>query len=235
MKKAIILAAGEGSRLKSLTPFKPLLLINNTPLLEITMSNLQIHTFSSTHIIFNSKEKSMDFNKLPSLAKKNVHYFFKDTISSLHSLQQAIRKIKLESNEHIFVSMVDSIVSPNDAKNFIQFCHSLNSDESAILVTRHIDDEKPLTLKVGDNGHVSCFQCATDDETLVTSGVYCFSSSIIPHLENMINNGQEKMRNFLSILLEVGHPIRVFEVEKTLDIDRPEDLKSALSFIKGIN
>jgi NDP-sugar pyrophosphorylase family protein len=234
MKKAAILAAGEGSRLKSISHFKPLTNVNGTPLLELTLKNLHFHDFSSTHIIFNSEEKTMDFKKLPSLMQRHIHYFFKSTPSSMHSLHEVAKRLKMETGEHFFVSMVDSIVHPDDARNFLQFCAGLAPAESAILVTKYIEDEKPLTVKADSNGYVEAFQCPVDDETYITSGVYYFSSNILPTLDLMITSGQSKMRNFLSALIEKNYRIRIFEVEKTLDIDRPEDILSAAHFLKGM-
>ena len=234
MKKAAILAAGEGSRLKSITSYKPLANINGTPLLELTLQNLHFHDFSSTHIIFNGKEKSMDFKKLPSLMQRHIHYFFKSTPSSMHSLYEVSKKLNLKTGEHFFVSMVDSIVSPLDSKRFLGFCSTLMPNESAILVTKYIDDEKPLTLKADAEGFVQSFQCPMESDTLVTSGVYYFSANILPVLEEMIRAGQSKMRNFLSSLIEKDYRINIFEVQKTLDIDRPEDIVSASEFLKGM-
>lgn len=233
MKKAAILAAGEGSRLKSVTNFKPLANINGTPLLELTLQNLHFHDFSSTHIIFNREEKSMDMKRLPSLMQRHIHYFFKTTPSSMHSLYEVAKKLKLMPDEHFFVSMVDSIVQPEDSRKFLQFCSTLPVDQSAILVTRYIEDEKPLTVRANGAGFVESFQVPVDENTLVTSGVYYFSSNVVSVLEELIREGQSKMRNFLSALIEKNYKIKIFEVQKTLDIDRPEDILSANEFLKG--
>lgn len=233
MKKAAILAAGEGSRLKSVTHFKPLASINGTPLLELTLQNLHFHDFSSTHIIFNHEEKSMDMKRLPSLMQRHIHYFFKSTPSSMHSLFEVAKKMKLTPDEHFFVSMVDSIVRPEDSKRFLQFCSTLPMDQSAIMVTRYIEDEKPLTVDADDQGYVKSFQLPIEADSLVTSGVYYFSANVVQVLEELIREGHSKMRNFLSALIERNYRIKVFEVQKTLDIDRPEDILSASEFLKG--
>ncbi len=232
MKKAIILAAGEGTRLKSISPFKPIVKIYESPLLELTYQNLHFKDFNLVKIIFNEDELKMDISLLPSLKSHNTSYFFKNTSSSMHSLFEASNKLNLKSGEHFFVSMVDSIVKPHDAKKFHEFCKTIKDDESAILVTSFIEDEKPLTLKINNHGYISEFQCPIEKDVHITSGVYYFSDSVIPLLSEMINNGQTKMRNFLSELVKNKHKIKAFHVEKTLDIDRPEDIKTAESFLK---
>lgn len=232
MKKAAILAAGEGSRLKSITSFKPIVKINGTPLLELTLRNLHFQNFKKISIIFNEDEKEMDFSLLPALVSSKINYFFKTTPSSMHSLYEVTKKLELKKGEHLFVSMVDSIVQPNDALAFQQFCCNIDKDESALLVTSFIEDEKPLTLKTNLHGFITEFQCPVIEGTLITSGVYYFSENIVPVLNEMIEMGQTKMRNLLTELIKRGHKIKVYEVKKTLDIDRPEDIESAGVFLK---
>ena len=232
MKKAAILAAGEGSRIKSVAPFKPIVKINGTPLLELTLKNLHFKNFQKVSIIFNDAERDMDFSLLPGLLAPNIHYFFKTTVSSMHSLYEVGKKLELKSGEHFFVSMVDSIVLPDEAQSFQHFCKTLKSDESAILVTPYIDDEKPLTVKINAQHFVTKFQCLVEDGTLVTSGVYCFSEKILPLLLKMIEEGHTKMRNFLAELINHNYKIKVFELSKTLDIDHPKDIQDAEEFLQ---
>lgn len=233
MKKAAILAAGEGSRLKSLSPFKPVLKVQGVALLELTLKNLQFHHFDKISLIFNESEKEMDFSLLPSLKILPIDYFFKTTKSSMHSLHEVSKKLEIKPGEHFFVSMVDSIVMPKDITEFYQFCEKLKSNESALMVTPFIEDEKPLTLKINDNNYITEFQCPITSGTLITSGIYYFSSDVLPLLSSMIENGQDKMRNFLTELVKQNHKIKAFIVDKTLDVDRPEDIKSVEKFLQG--
>lgn len=234
MKKAAILAAGEGSRMKDINSFKSIVKINGTPLLELTLKNLFFEDFNQVCIIFNETHQALDLSSLPSLKNKEIDYFFRSTPSSMHSLYEVGLRLGLDASkkEHLFVSMVDSIISPQDARHFHQFCQSIKDDESAILVTSFIEDEKPLTLKIDQEGSITEFQCAINKGVLITSGVYYFSATVLPLLEKMISEGHSKMRNFLTELVHQHHTIKVFQVAKTLDIDRPEDIQSAQSFLQ---
>lgn len=232
MKKAAILAAGEGSRLKAISPFKPIVQINGKALFELTLNNLHFKNFDQIAVIFNEDEKAMDLSLLPGLKSLSIDYFFKTTLSSMHSLFEVFKRLEVKPNEHIFVSMVDSIIRPHDMAHFHEFCKTLKSNESAIIVTPHIEDEKPLTLKIDTEGYVTEFQCPIEKDTLVTSGVYYLSGSTLPLLSKKIELGQTKMRNFLMDLVLEKHKIKVFKMTKTLDIDRPEDITSAENFLK---
>lgn len=101
------------------------------------------------------------------------------------------------------------------------------------MVTPHIEDESPLTVQVSANGIVEAFHVPLTSDSLVTSGVYYFSADVLFFLNKAINSGKTKMRNFLSDLVEAGHIIKIFKVQKSLDIDRPEDIISAEKFPKG--
>ncbi len=231
IKKAALLAAGDGTRLLTISPFKPIVPVNGIPLLELTLKNLQFNQFNKISLIFNENEKAMDLTLLPSLKTLNIDYFFKATISSMHSLFEVSQKLEIKTGEHFFVSMIDSILRPKEAQEFHKFCTSLNFDESAIIVTSFIEDEKPLTLKADQNGYITEFQCAIDDDVLITSGVYYFSSDVLPLLDEMILAGQTKMRNFLTELVKRNHKIKIFKIAKTLDVDRPEDIVSAEKYL----
>ena len=174
----------------------------------------------------------MDLSLLPSLKILNVDFFFKSTPSSMHSLYEVSQRLDIQPGEHFFISMVDSIVKPEDAKKFHQFCLTLKNDESAIIVTPFIEDEKPLTLKVNSQNYITEFQCPITEDVLITSGVYYLSAQVLPLLKEMIQTGQMKMRTFLTELIKRNHKIKGFQISKTLDIDRPEDIQSAEAFLK---
>jgi NDP-sugar pyrophosphorylase family protein len=232
MKKSGILAAGEGLRLKTIALYKPMVKVCGVPLLELTLKNLHFHYFDKICLIFNDEECKMDLVQFPALKKLNIDYFYKSTPSSMHSLFEVSKRLKVEPNEHFFISMVDSIIRPIDAERFHNFCMTLNTDESAIIVTSFVEDEKPLTLKLNADGYVSEFQTPVTDNMLITSGVYYFSGLVLPLLVKKIDEGQTKMRNFLTELVKSGHKIKAFHIEKTLDIDRPEDILSAEDFLR---
>ena len=232
MKKAGILAAGKGTRLQSINAFKPIVKINGTPLLELTFKNLALDQFQKIAIIFNDDEKNMNLSLLPTIHETNINYFFKTTESSMHSLYEVLKKLEPKTGEHVFISMVDSIVLPKDAKNFHHFCENIKESESAILVTNFIDDENPLTLKINEQFYITDFQCPFDEEVLITSVVYYFSENIMPLLEQMINEGHTKMRNFLAELIKRNYKIKAFVSPKTLDIDHPKDISVAELFLK---
>ncbi|MBF0206733.1 MAG: hypothetical protein HQK53_07565 [Oligoflexia bacterium] len=193
---------------------------------------------------------------------ENVEIIYLNTPSSLHTFYHSMKHILRDCDlprpphqgaphqgapHHILVSMVDSIVKDDDLKKFICFCDSLAPGESALLTTTHVDDEKPLRVwsradympgvaampvdYIGDPPAESDF----GDRAVITAGVYCFSANIFPLLLECIDEGMEKMRNFLAQMVEKNYPVYAFTVEKTIDLDRPEDWGQALDFLSFLS
>ena len=231
-----ILAAGKGSRLKDIASYKPLVPVAGVPLLERTMAALSKAFANSGSkedivIIFNEDELQMDFSLLPSLQPENVRYFFKSTPSSMHSLYEVMKRAEVKPGQHLFVTMVDSIICPDDFRAYVETCEKLPAGHSSVLITSFVEDEKPLTVGLGKDGTVEAFQVVMETGVPVTSGVYCFSAEVWPHLADCVARGEMKMRNFLKSLVDHGHIITTFQVDKTLDVDRPEDIKAAEDFL----
>jgi len=230
--KAGILAAGDGSRLQRISPFKPLVKVGDKALFERAIAYLSPANPEKIFVIFNDKERDMDFSQLPSLQSVQVSHFFKSTLSSMHSLYEVMKKAEMTQGEHLFVMMVDSIIRPEDFALYMDHCKKLPASQSSVLITNFVEDEKPLTVRRHEDGTVEAFQVPAADGVPITSGVYCFSADIVPLLEDCVARHEKKMRNFLKSLVAQGHVINTFLVDKTLDVDRPEDIESAEEFLR---
>lgn len=236
LKTCGILAAGLGTRIKSLSDFKPLLKIKNTTLLERLMKSMNKCGLTSTLVNFNTGALQVSQFIEPIISSNNGKSFYKDTESSMHTLYEVMNKwivISKSEESHIFVTMVDTILREGDLENYVNHCKNLKENECSVLLTKYIEDEKPLVVKVvGDK--VLSFGGSVEESSLITSGMYCLSKNIFPVLDDEIHNGTKHMRNFLSKIVEKNFDVKYFVVEKTLDVDRPEDVNSAESFLEGL-
>lgn len=232
--QGIILAAGEGSRLKSLTPYKPALKLDDRYLLDYILEYFLSNHISPVYVHFNEEELQMDKTLFHYLSDSNVNHGFMSTPSSFHTFVHSMGQIESKKEEHVLVSMVDTILQKRDFENYVKFCSHLEKHESCLLVTSFIDDEKPLTVKVNEDGLVTSFQVPISDCDFITSGMYCFSSAVMDLLDKALQEGVFKMRNFLSFLVKQGHLIKTFHVKKSMDIDRPQDLDAAIHFLRGL-
>ncbi|MBF0360870.1 MAG: NTP transferase domain-containing protein [Oligoflexia bacterium] len=246
IRVAAILSGGESTRLQQVTRFKALAQIAGESLINRLVKELLALGIERIVVALNFNMQSLDFENDERLAVfklPQVSRIFVSTPSSMHTLYQIYKYLYANYSSassaspqdfsHLFVSMVDTIVRSDELKGFYRSaCELLTPEQSMILTTKYIDDEKPLTVDV-DGQFVSAFAIPVESATLVTSGLYCFSSSVVyPLLETSINSGQEKLRNFLAQIIKSNYAIKNYTIDKTIDVDRPEDLVLAQRFIE---
>jgi NDP-sugar pyrophosphorylase family protein len=227
-RSAAILGAGLGTRLKDLSFAKPLLSLNGRTLVERMILQLAQQGFERIIVVLREELLSAaDLAALPH--PKGVEYLLVNTPSSLHTLAVAITAHQSQDKEPLFVTMVDTIIQTQDLADFTMYCSLLPQDSSALLGTLFIDDENPLYIEVDQREQA--LSVGSKPSKVVTAGMYFLSVSAQNIAAQAVTNGIQKMRNFLSALVEQGEPVQVFTVEKTLDLDRPEDLTQAEQFI----
>ncbi|MBF0299162.1 MAG: NTP transferase domain-containing protein [Oligoflexia bacterium] len=241
IKTAAILAGGESSRFQQVTRFKAMAQIAGESLINRLIREFLQLGVENIIVALNAKMSDLDFvndKNLSMLKHPQVKKIFVSTPSSMHTLYEVFSKqthlTNLTHMTHLLVSMVDTIVKSDELKSFYDSTSLLNPHESLLLTNHFIDDEKPLTVKLDSSGQfISAFAVPlVEDEAIVTSGMYCFSSSIYPLLEQAVNSGQEKLRNFLAQMLKNNYAIKNYTIAKTIDVDRPEDLEVARIFLR---
>lgn len=232
---ACIIAAGEGSRLlqEGCKVSKPLVKINGTPMIERLLRILDEHSFDEINIIINeySQDVSLFLENIKNSLKAKLTIIRKTTPSSMHSLYELSKSVK-EDRFHLFT--VDSIFYLNEFKDYLNFCSTNKGQYDAIMaVTRFIDDEKPLFVEI-KNGKITHFLDKTDTPEMITSGFYYFNKNIHQILQEQIESGSQKLRNFLRQLTACSFKIGYFEFSKTIDVDHIEDIAKAQMFINEV-
>ncbi len=231
MKSALlnagILGAGLGSRLQGVAACKPLATLGNQSLLSRILHLLKEEGVQNVHCAL--RDELMPQNMRPDLPA-GCQYIFVNTESSLHTLA-AVAETFQPLPERLFLTMADTVLKDTDFKAFFRFCRSLEREECAILATRYIDDEKPLYVDI-EAGTQRARSFGSHPTPFVTSGMYCLSREALELLPEQLSGGMAKMRNFLAFLTNERIPIKTFVVEKTVDVDHPEDLKLANEFLR---
>ncbi len=224
-----ILGAGLGSRLNSNAGAKPLAKIENKSLLEMLLARFLEN--GATEILCALRHEQLTNSMRDSLPRPaGVSYIFKDTESSLHTLAELIRHLGANKGPVLF-TMADTIMLPGDFERFLAFCNELEPEESAVLLTSFVDDEKPLWASVSQEGLVTGF--GAEPTSAVTSGMYFLSPQAMEMALELLNSGTSRMRNFLAKLAERKVRVKSFEVTKTIDVDHPSDLEKAAAFLRG--
>ncbi|MAZ93977.1 MAG: hypothetical protein CMF58_06105 [Lentimicrobiaceae bacterium] len=191
--KAIILAAGMGSRLNQITNDMPkaLVEVNHIPMLEITLNNLKNQGIKSFLINIHHKgEKVIDF--LRSKNNFGVDIVISDERNRLLDTGGAILKAKsfIRGDEPTIVHNVDIISNINI--NDLKACHLKNNNTATLCVrnrktSRYLLFNDNMELTGWKNSTTGEFRWVDKDQKestpLAFSGIYIISPSFADNLD----------------------------------------------------
>ena len=103
-----------------------------------------------------------------------------------------------------------------------------------MAVTDYIDDEKPLYVDTDEELNITAFRDASGPESrYISGGIYGLTPKALDILDNCIEEGIARMRNFQRRLVEGGMKLKAYPFAKIIDIDHAEDIAKAEEFIAG--
>ncbi|TLY32263.1 MAG: NDP-sugar synthase [Ignavibacteria bacterium] len=239
--KAGIIAAGEGSRLRSegITTPKPLVPVNGVPLIErLIMSFIRAGIDELVCIVNESSAAVKSF-----VEKKQfpipVAFVVKSTPSSMHSLFALAPHL---TDGRFLLSTVDSIFNEDEFGRFMEQARTRESVDGLLAVTGFIDDENPLTVQVDPSMRILGFGTRTagpaststaSGTPLATGGLYVLSPRIFNEIDSALNQGIERLRNFLSYLVERGYALEAYPFSKIVDVDHAADVRAAEDLLRA--
>lgn len=227
-----IIAAGEGSRLsqEGVALPKPLVHLNGTAMIDRLT-----HVFSQCGadkivIIINDLHKITKEHMLELQAKSQVpiEIIVKTTPSSMHSFFELS---KLIEDDKFCLTTVDTIFREDEFKVFIE--EFKNSDcDGYMAVTDFIDDEKPLYISTDNDMNITGFHdTITPDCRFISGGIYCLTSPAIKTLNDCMEKGISRMRNYQRQLVADGLRLKAYPFSKILDVDHATDIEKAENFL----
>jgi NDP-sugar pyrophosphorylase family protein len=112
----------------------------------------------------------------------------------------------------------------------------MNASNADVIVasTDFIDDEKPLYIKLDEDGGVVDFYDTADNFEFVTGGLYLFKKEIRDEISDAIVADTNQLRNFLRFLIKKEFRIQTFRFSKIIDVDHISDIKAAESYLSEI-
>lgn len=231
MKFAII-AAGEGSRLanEGITVPKPLVKIQGIPLIERLVRIFARHDASSICIIINGQQPGT-LEYLQMLQKDfPIEIVVKDTPSSMHSLHALSPLLR---GEKFCLTTVDTLFHEDEFAGYIDSLKNC-SDDGIMAVTDFIDDEKPLYIETDNDMEITAFRDTPgENPKYISGGIYGLTPKALDILDECMEEGIERMRNFQRRLVESGMRLKAHPFSKIIDIDHAEDIAKAESFLNG--
>jgi NDP-sugar pyrophosphorylase family protein len=214
-----VIAAGEGSRLKSLGVAKPMIEVAGRPLIAHVLGNFEAAGLTSAAVIVNEDEKDVAAYVRERFGSLVARILIKTTRSSLESFREILA---VAPPGRLLVSTVDAFCPPREFERFVRRASELPPHSTVLGVTGFVDDEKPLWVTTTRAGRVTVVGGASGDT--VTAGIYVFPEKV---RSLGIPNELGRLRDFLAWLAKSGEPIEAVDIPKVVDVDRVEDLAEA--------
>lgn len=229
-----IIAAGEGSRLvqEGVPTPKPLVDLDGRPMIRRLIDIFASYKPESLNIIVNEQMTAVR-EYLESIAPElpfPLKLTVKSTPSSMHSFFEVSRGF---SAGKFILTTVDTIFRQPD---FLRYAEAFDADDQAdgyMGVTSFIDDEKPLYIDVDPaTDLITAFRdSASADDRFISGGIYGLTAPALKVLEDCMERGVSRMRNYQRALIEAGLKLRAFDFGKIVDVDHAGDIATARQFI----
>ena len=238
IKKALIFAAGKGTRLKPFTDSHPkaLALVNDVPLLERNIKYLQ--NFGVTEFVINVHHFG---EQIVEFLEKNNHFGAKIDISDekdelLETGGGLLFAQKYLENEENFLIMNADILTDLNIHELVKF-HETHLPLATLAVSDRNSSRKlffnsEMVLKGWMNknsGESKMAEFNIDFKELAFSGIHCINSSIFDKIKR--RGKFSIMDEYLDLMFD--NEILGFQHEaKLIDVGRPESVIEAEKYFK---
>lgn len=228
-----IIAAGEGSRLaqEGVAKPKPLVELQGEPMIGRLINIMLRCNAQSISIIVNEHmtevREYLESLQLP----VPLNLVVKTTPSSMHSFWHLSRVIP---DGKFCLTTVDTIFREQDFKGYIDSFEADETHDGMWAVTPFVDDEKPLWVDVDEMMNITAFRDKRwEGSKYVSGGVYAMTNQAFDVLDQCIEQGISRMRNFQRALVEAGYKLQAYSIDKIVDVDHAGDIITAESFLNG--
>jgi len=220
--KAIILAAGEGIRMRPLTleTPKPLLKVGGKPLLEHIVSRLPDAVDELILVVGYRGGQIKDYCGDNFLGKKTQYVRQEKQLGTYHAVK--LCEPLIEKNERFFVLCADDVHGKKGMENCLNFRYALLTaeveDPRRFGVVRLNSDNSIVEIKEKPKNPFS---------NIVSTGFLLLDSEIFKYKADVQINGEYYLTDVLFKAMKDGHKIFAVKSSMWLPIGYPEDIKKA--------
>ena len=233
MQKAVILAAGRGTRMGDLTRQKP------KPLIELHGRAMILHILDRmqsagieqvcvvTGYLADQLEAIVRSHPLPAT-------FLRQTDINGTARAALLSKTWVGSDPFL-LTFGDILAESHHYQGMIAALH----DVEAVLAARYVPDPyQGAAVYIDNNGIIERIIEKPPQGTSSThwnsAGIYAFRPTVFPQLERVEKSprGEYELTSAIEQIILSGHPIRMFALDGAwMDVGRPEDLPRAESLL----
>ncbi|MDO8568283.1 MAG: sugar phosphate nucleotidyltransferase [Dehalococcoidales bacterium] len=224
MKQAIILAAGEGQRLRPFTVNRPkaMLSIADKPMLQYVVEALA-HTGirNIVLVVGYRKDQVLDYMGTGEQFGVEITYVTqKEQLGTAHALAQA----KASAEEQFLVLPGDKLIEADTV------AHLIEAKPATVLVKRVANPARYGVVTVSRNRVKGILEKPKQAESnLVNTGIYVFSKDIFTYIEPELS-----IPDALNNMIADGHAVNALETTNTwLDVVYPWDILALNEAVLG--
>ena len=232
--KAVVLAAGEGHRLRPLTFTRPkhMIPVGGKPILEHLINALKIPEIDEILLVVNYKAEAIKaYFSDGSKHNVKIRYIFQERVNGTAG---AIYSAKNYVDDDFLAINGDLLVSSNAVRSII---HAHSIDESAVTLAA-VQTERPEdygVLRVEGGRLVDILEKPAmklaGNWNLVNAGIYVFTTRIFDFIEDTqpSERGELEITDSIRLAISKGEKVSVTKIsgDEWLDIGRPWDLFDA--------
>jgi UDP-N-acetylglucosamine diphosphorylase / glucose-1-phosphate thymidylyltransferase / UDP-N-acetylgalactosamine diphosphorylase / glucosamine-1-phosphate N-acetyltransferase / galactosamine-1-phosphate N-acetyltransferase len=216
--KAVILAAGEGKRLRPYTETMPkvMLPIANKPIIHHLVDALVNNGITEIIIVVGYKKESI-MQHFKNFDKAHIQFAVQEKqLGTAHALLQSEQFI----DDSFLVLSGDNIVGNKDIKKIID-----NTNKYVMLIKEHTHPSKYGVVTIKNNVVTKLVKQPRDNVgRLISTGIYKFPVSIFDRLHQFAEQGDYSLFSVINYLLEQNKEIVTEKSTLWLDVVFPWDI-----------
>ncbi len=226
-----VIAAGDGSRLKAdgISVSKPLVNLQGIPMIERLLDLALVNGASKFCCIINEHSPDLQTFFREKALPIPCQIVVRSTPSSMHSLFALAPLLK---DSPFCLATADSVFRSDEFGNFMAHARSRTDTDGILAVTEYIDDERPLCVEMDDEHRILSFQDSAEGRKWATGGIYYLAPPILDVMDQALEKGVSRLRNFLRYLLEAGFRLHGYPFSKIIDVDHIKDIRAAERFLE---
>lgn len=232
-----IIAAGEGSRLvqEGIAVPKPLVDLDGRPMIRRLIDIFAELNAETISVIVNEEMSAVRIylEEIRDEIPCRLNLVVKSTPSSMHSFMEVSRVFPAGSK--FILTTVDTVFRQGDFELYVRAFEDAPAGVDGVMgVTTFIEDEKPLYVKTDDDNRITAF-CDAPFEGVkyISAGIYGLTTPALGVLQQCIDTGVSRMRNYQRALVETGMNLRAYDLGMVLDVDHAGDIEAARKFVAG--
>lgn len=237
LSKAVILAAGKGTRMGELTAQvpKPMLLLVGKPILEHVLNRLSEAGIRETLLVVGYYGEKIREH----FAGYKMALRFEEQTVINGTAKAAMLARDFVGDDAFLMTFGDILCEPADYRGLIAL---MDSEACGVLGVKYVEDPAPGAAVYEEEGRVVKIiekpPVGTSSTNWNSAGVYVFRAKIFAELERVAvsSRGEYELTSGIAQLIEHGETLRMYPIaSEWLDVGRPADLKRAEEMLRKLS